>query len=475
VKLSGSASLDSDLKRLLGSGAVLSRSSELYNHDSTELQALSGEPDAVVAPSDSAGLRRLIGWCESHQIPIVPRGGGTGMAGGAVPLDGGIVCSLERMDRVRAFDPEFWRIHVEAGVTTARLRDLARASGLYFPVDPGAAEQSQIGGNTATNAGGPHSFKYGVTRHWVTGLEAVVGGGTELRSGGPTRKDVAGYDLTGLLVGSEGTLGVISSVWLRLIPAPELEIAVIAGYGGIREGVQAILRVYAAGATPATLEFFDPGCIEATRAAFPGSMPHDVSFLVVANVDGTEVAARQAETEIQEVLAPDSVLLRSVADRGSRAQLERWRSGIGFAVAARRGGKVSEDIALPVDRLEEAILGTIRVGDELNLPACSWGHAGDGNVHATFEVDRTVTADLELADAGATRLFELALGLGGTVSGEHGLGWVKRDQFGIRFSKDAQRLQLQIKHAFDPSGVFNPGKKLGTYTSWSPRTPRNPE
>src|SRR5438270_10758032 len=183
------------------------------------MQGLRGHADAVVAPADVAGVQALVRWCYAHEVGIVPRGGGTGFAGGAVPF-GGVVCSLERLDRVRSFEPELWRLHLDAGVTTARVHRLARESGLYYPPDPGAAEQSQIGGNIACNAGGPHAFKYGVTGAWVTGLEAVVAPGELLSVGGPLRKDVAGYDLRAALVGSEGTLGIVTAAWLRLVPAP---------------------------------------------------------------------------------------------------------------------------------------------------------------------------------------------------------------------------------------------------------------
>jgi len=186
-----------------------------YLADETEARGLRGRADAVARPQTAEEAAEVVAWCYAHGVPVVPRGGGTGYAGGAVPLDGGVVVALERLARVRSFEPLLWRMEVEAGVTTADVRRVARESGLLFPPDPGAAEQSQIGGNVATNAGGPHAFKYGVTGAWVTGLEAVVAPGELVRLGGPLRKDVAGYDLTALLVGSEGTLGVLTSVWLR--------------------------------------------------------------------------------------------------------------------------------------------------------------------------------------------------------------------------------------------------------------------
>jgi FAD/FMN-containing dehydrogenase len=214
-------SLARDLARIVGADAVLPGTVAAFLVDATESRFLRGEADAVVLPQSAEEAARVVAWCYEHDVAIVPRGGGTGFAGGAVPVEGGVVIALERLTRVRSFDPLLWRINVEAGVRTGELRRIARQSGLMFPPDPGAAEQSQIGGNIATNAGGPHAFKYGVTGNWVTGLEAVVAPGELISIGGPIRKDVAGYDLKSLLVGSEGTLGLITAAWLRLLPAPE--------------------------------------------------------------------------------------------------------------------------------------------------------------------------------------------------------------------------------------------------------------
>jgi FAD/FMN-containing dehydrogenase len=367
---------------------------------------------------------------------------------------------MERLDRVLAFEPELWRMHVEAGVTTAKVQRLARGSGLFFPPDPGAGEQSQIGGNIACNAGGPHSFKYGVTGTWVTGVEAVIGGGRRLVAGGPLRKDVAGYDLKSLLVGSEGTLGIVTSAWLRLIPAPEARRTIIAAYPDSRSGVAAILAVLGSGVHPATLEYFDEGCLAATRAALPGGLTETAGFLVVTEVDGPAAAVEGAAAEVLEALAPMVLETRICATRGEHRELERWRSGVSFAVSAQRGGKMSEDIAVPVDRLEEAVEMTIAAAAAVGLEGCSWGHAGDGNVHATFLIDASSAAEVATAQRGMEAVFAGALQLGGTVSGEHGLGSVKRSQFARQFDGVQADLQAQLKALFDPLDLLNPGKKV---------------
>src|SRR5436190_115252 len=228
------ASVEHDLRAAVTAEIVPPKAE--YLTDQTEARGLTGRADAVALPRSAEEVAEVVAWCYERGVAVVPRGGGTGYAAGAVPLNGGVVLSLERLARVRSFDPLLWRMEVEAGVTTANVRRVAREGGLLFAPDPGAAEQSQIGGNIATNAGGPHAYKYGVTGAWVLGLEAVVAPGEVVRFGGPVRKDVAGYDLKHLLVGSEGTLGVITSSWLRLTPAPEAAWPVIGVFDGVRAG-----------------------------------------------------------------------------------------------------------------------------------------------------------------------------------------------------------------------------------------------
>jgi glycolate oxidase subunit GlcD len=449
------------LVSLLGADAVVHADAIApYLQDQTSSQGLRGHADAVVTPGSADDVASLVAWCYAEGVPLVPRGGGTGMAGGAVPTLGGVVCSLERMNRVLAFDPELWRMHVEAGVTTAKVQDLARGSGLFFPPDPGARELSQVGGNIACNAGGPHSFKYGVTGNWVTGVEVVIGGGRRLVAGGPLRKDVAGYDLKSLIVGSEGTLGIVTSAWLRLIPAPEARRTIVAAYPDEVSGVAAVLGVMGSGVNPATLEFFDRGCVMATSAAFPGGLPAGAGFLVMTEVDGPEASIDGATAQVMEALSPGALASTIHATRGELAALERWRNGVSFAVNAQRGGKVSEDIAVPADRLGEAIALVVDAADAIGLRGCSWGHAGDGNVHASFLVDASNQAEVALAERGMEAVFAGALALGGTVTGEHGLGWVKRAQFARQFAPDQVELQVQLKALFDPLGLLNPGKKV---------------
>ncbi len=287
------ASPAKDLRARFGDAFVLDGVPAAYLSDATEARGLRGHADAVVLPRTAAEVAEVVAWCYEHDVPITPRGGGTGFAGGAVPF-GGVVLGLERLRSVRSIDPLLWRMEVEAGVTTADVRRLARENGLLFPPDPGAAEQSQIGGNVATNAGGPHAFKYGVTGDWVTGVEAVVAPGELISVGGAIRKDVAGYDLKSLLVGSEGTLGVVTSVWLNLMPAPEAVAPIVSLHDGTAAGCEALARVVGSGLPVAALEYLDAETVRRSADSFPVPLGH--GFLVLAEVDGSpeEVARLRA-------------------------------------------------------------------------------------------------------------------------------------------------------------------------------------
>jgi len=447
-----------ELRSFLPRESVLVGTPAAYLVDETETRGVKGRADAVVVPGTADEVAEVVRWCYDRGVPIIPRGGGTGFAAGAVPLDGGVVVSLERLTRVRMFDPLLWRIFVEAGLRTAELRRIVRESGLFFPPDPGAAEQSQIGGNIATNAGGPHAFKYGVTGAWVTGLEAVLPPGEIVSVGGAIRKDVAGYDLKGLLVGSEGTLGIVTAAWLRLLPTPEASYPVAVFYRSVEAGCEAIETVLGNGLAVAALEYLDGSTLRAAGPAFPAPVPKGADFLVVAEADGSKAEAARMRAALLVVLGEQALAVHAPEETASIEALWRWRDGVSIAVSAQLGGKVSEDIVVPLDRLAEAIEETLAIGSRHGLSACSWGHAGDGNLHATFLVSPGSADELERAGAAAEELFLLAVALGGSVTGEHGVGIVKRGR--QQWSARKSALMTSVKEAFDPRGLMNPGKKI---------------
>jgi len=418
-----------------------------------------GTADAIVFPSTTEEVAAVMRWCYENDTPLTARGGGTGLAGGAIPVEGGVLMGFERLNRVRQFDPLLWRMHVEAGVTTADVHRLARESGLRFPPDPGAAELSQIGGNIACNAGGPHAFKYGVTGHWVTGLEAVVPPGEIVTIGGPLRKDVAAYDLKSLLIGSEGTLGLITAAWLRLTPAPELELPVVALYRDADAGVSAIERILGSGVVPAAVEYLDGITLEYSGSAYPFGIPAGGSFMVITEADGSRAEATRVAGELQEALAEDAVAVHSPTEPSEVSDLWRWRSGVAFAIIAQRGGAYSEDVAVPLDRLRDVARETLDIARRHSVPGLTFGHAGDGNIHSTFLFSPDDPDEERRADDACHELFELAVRLGGTVSGEHGIGWLKRGQLEHQLGPQGYDLHLRIKQAFDPKNLLNPGKK----------------
>jgi glycolate oxidase subunit GlcD len=451
--------LDTDLRAIVGAAGLASPDDLRFHRDATESQGLAGRPDAVVLPADTGAIAGVVAWCYDHDVAIVPRGGGSGFSGGAVPVDGGVVVDLSRMAAVRQFDPLLWRIEVEAGLRTSELRRRARENGLYFPPDPGAAEQSQLGGNIATNAGGPHAFKYGVTGRWVTGLEAVIPPGEVISVGGPIRKDVAGYDLKSLLIGSEGTLGIVTAAWLRLIPAPEIALPVVGLYRDARAGVTALETILGSGIEPAAIEFLDAGAIATSAGAAPMPISAAAGFMLIAEADGREAEARRVAGELTEALSEGAIGVHACTATSEIAELWRWRDGVSLAVESVHGGKVSEDVVVPVDRLAEAVETTLEIGARHGLASCSWGHAGDGNLHSTFMVDPGNADELRRAQAAAEELYAFAANASGTISGEHGLGWVKRGHLGDQWNEPTLRLHQAVKLTLDPKNLMNPGKK----------------
>jgi glycolate oxidase subunit GlcD len=462
---SSSPAMRAELARLVGPGRVLDGAAvSPYNSDSARRRGLVGRADAVVAPGDAGEVTAVVRWCYAHDVPIVARGGGTGLLGGAVPVRGGVVVSLEHLRRVRELEPALWRIYPEAGVSTRDVQRLARENGLFFGPDPGASEQSQIGGNVATNAGGPHALKYGVTGAWVTGLEVVLAPGELVHVGGWARKDVAGYDLKNLLIGSEGTLGVITAVQLRLRPTPEARIALVvflpraeAGANG-GGGCAAMLDVMAAGIEPAALEFIDAATLEYVAAGYPGEVPDGAGFALLVELDGTRAQAEHERDAVLDLLSARAAAIEQPDDEDA---LWRWRDGFNGVVTGVRGGKVSEDVSFPVERLAEGLAGFAQIAARHGMRPCAWGHGGDGNVHATVLVDPADEAELDRAKEVAAELFELVRELGGSIAAEHGVGLLKSGMLAPGWDPRAVELHEEIKRVFDPKGLFNPGKKLG--------------
>jgi glycolate oxidase subunit GlcD len=464
----------SELTRLVGPEHVLDASpGSPYNFDATRRRGVVGRADAVALPGSAEEVAAVVAWCYEHDVPVVPRGGGTGLVGGAVACEGGVVLSLERLRRVRELEPGLWRMLPEAGVTTRDVRRLARENGLLFGPDPGGAEQSQIGGNVATNAGGPHALKYGVTGAWVTGLEAVLAPGELVGMGGWIRKDVAGYDIKDLLIGSEGTLGVITAVRLRLLPAPEAALASVLFLRSRADGCAAIRDTFAAGVRPSVLDFLDGPTLAIAARSYPpaqglrgdGRVPEEADFALIVEVDGSRAEAEAQRAEVIELLGEAAVDVHEPRDS---AELWRWRDGINPVVTAVRGAKVSGDVVFPLEALQEGLEGFEQIAERHGLSSCAWGHGGEGNVHATVLVDPDSERELDAAEAVSDELFALVAGLGGSIAGEHGVGVLKGGRLQSQWQPRAVELHEEIKRVFDPKGLLNPGKKLARYPAPSP-------
>src|SRR3984885_13681290 len=305
-----------ELNGVLGAGHALVAPppDSPYNSDMARRRGLQGRADAVALPGTAQEGAAGGAWGYAHDVPIVARGGGTGLLGGAVPSAGGVVLSLERLRAVRELEPALWRMLPEAGVRTSDVQRLARENGLFFGPDPGAAEQSQIGGNVATNAGGPHALKYGVTGSWVAGVEAVLAPGELVQLGGWARKDVAGYDLMSLLIGSEGTLGVITAVRLRLLPAPEAAIASVVFFSTREQGCVAMRTVLAAGMRPSVLDFMDGETLRISAGAYPGEVPAGAGFAVICEVDGSCEEAHAQQHVLVELLQEQAMAIEQTQD-----------------------------------------------------------------------------------------------------------------------------------------------------------------
>ncbi|HUA10783.1 MAG TPA: FAD-linked oxidase C-terminal domain-containing protein [Solirubrobacteraceae bacterium] len=447
----------SDLGRIVGAEHVFEPPpGSPYNRDATLRRGLQGRADAVVLPGDAQEVAAVLAWCYERGVPLVTRGGGTGLAGGAVPSEGGVVCSLERLTAVLDVEPALWRLRVQAGVTTAHVHRLARENGLVFPPDPGAGEQSTIGGNVATNAGGPHALKYGVTGRYVAGLQAVVAPGEIVRVGGWAQKDVSTYDLRSLLVGSEGTLAVITEVSLRLLPAPAAADSVVLFASDAASGCDAILESIAAGIRPAALDFLDRAALAYAAAGYPGEIPAEAGFALLFDIDGTEDEVAEQRGELLELLAGE---LAGV-DTPDRRDLWRWRDSVNGRVAAARGAKVAEDVVLPVERLREALEQFGAIAERHGLPSCSWGHGGDGNMHANLLTDPESVRDAELAQRICDEFLASVAAMGGSIAGEHGIGRVKTAAAAEHLPAATLELQARVKREFDPRNLLNPAAKV---------------
>lgn len=425
-----------------------------YDHDASELRHA---PELVVLPTTTEQVSRLLVLANELRFPVTPRGGGTGLAGGCLTPHGGVVLSLERMNRILAVDADNLVAEVEPGVITQTLRDAARAKGLFYPPDPAGMDKSTIGGNAATNAGGPACLKYGVTRDYVLGLTAVLPTGEVIRAGTATRKGVVGYDMARLIVGSEGTLGIITGLTLKLIPHPQAVAGMAAIFPSMATAMRTVSEIMRRGFLPSALEFMDHKCIDLVRDLLPFPAPQGQAAMLVIESDG---AAGQVEAEVRAMAGVCSELgatgILRARDQAESARVWAARRSVSLRIHESAPLYMSEDVVVPIGRIAELAAGLPDIEERFGLTVYAFGHAGDGNIH--LNITAPDTSLRPQAEQGARALLARVLELGGTISGEHGIGEAKMGFVDMELSPASLRLQKGIKRLFDPNLILNPGK-----------------
>ncbi|MEW6387100.1 MAG: FAD-linked oxidase C-terminal domain-containing protein [Thermodesulfobacteriota bacterium] len=447
-----------DITGLVGAQRVLTSREErwCYAYDATDREHL---PDLVVFPESAEEISRILKWANRYGFPVVPRGAGTGRSGGAVPVAGGVVLVLTRMNRILEINPEDLVAVVEPGVILGKLKAAVAAHGLYYPPDPGSADYCTIGGNVAECAGGAVAVQYGVTRDYVLGLTVVLPTGEIIDAGTRTMKGVVGYDLTRLFLGSEGTLGVITQIILRLVPQPEARQTLAAGFATLEAATLAVGEILRAGLTPTALEFMDGATLSCVRDLLPFALPAGVAALLLLAVEGHPRDVAQRAGGMVRLCREQGA--RAVIHARKREEAERlWqaRRSVSPATARLKPQKISEDVAVPLSAIPKLVAGVQEISRRRLLPILCFGHAGDGNIHINVMYDRGVEGERQAAPRAVKDIFTLVRALKGTLSGEHGIGLTKAPYLRMELSEEAIALQKRLKQAFDPNNIMNPGK-----------------
>ena len=456
-----------DLEAIVGPENLLTSPEDLvcYSYDGTFAEC---RPDAIASPDTTDQVSAILALASREGIPIVPRGMASGLAAGTVPFGGGLVLNLTRMNRILEIDRENMTATAQSGVITADLAAAVERNGLFYPPDPASIRQSTLGGNAACNSGGPRCLKYGVTGDYVMALEAVLPDGRVLRTGNKCLKDVTGYDLVHLLVGSEGTLAVITEVTVRLLPLPEAKRTALAIFRDIGHASQVVNQILFAGVLPATLEIVDETAIQCVEAYLHAGLDCTAEAMLIVETDGDPETAQREIERVAQVCrqggASDVQIARTSAESD---ELWRARRSVSPSLGRVRPNKLGEDIVVPRAAIPEMVRRIKHISLEHDVPIVIFGHAGDGNLHPNILFDKRDEAELRRVEAAVAALFANAVDLGGTLSGEHGVGVLKQPYLEMALGPLAIEVMQGIKHAFDPKGILNPGKVLpaGTHSS----------
>ena len=447
------------LASAVGAENVLTRAEDLvpYSFDATAV--LKERPGAVVFPRTTEQVAQCVRAARSARIPIVTRGSGTGLSGGSVPVPGGLVLCLTMMDAILEVDPRNLTLRAQPGAITQRIDEAAAAHGLFYPPDPGSQRISTIGGNVAENSGGLRGLKYGVTRDYVMALEVVLASGEVARLGTKCVKDVAGYSLKDLFVGSEGTLGIITEVMLKLVPRPAARRTLLALYDSIEDAAETVSAIVAARIIPCTLEFLDrmtAACVE--DYAHVG-LPTDCAAVLLMETDGHPAAVADEATQMEAIAKAHRARdVRTARDEAEGLQLAAARRNAFAALARRRPTTILEDVTVPRSELAAMVSYIAETAAAFRLQIGTFGHMGDGNLHPTFLTDERDADEMARVHQAFDRIFSRALELGGTITGEHGVGLAKKPWLRRQLGDASFSLTKQVKRALDPEGLLNPGK-----------------
>ena len=449
------------LKDIVGAENVSTDSADRLTHsyDATQQQFL---PEVVVYAENTEQVRDIVRLASSHKIPVLPRGAGSGFTGGSLPVKGGIVLVLTRMNRILEIDGDNLLAVVEPGVVTADLQREVEKQGLFYPPDPASKDFCTLGGNIAECAGGPRCVKYGVTKDYVLGLEVVTPQGEIISTGGRTLKNVVGYDLTKLFVGSEGTLGVVTKIILKLLPKPEAKKTMLVQFATIEGAAQAVAAVIGHKIIPTTLEFLDGATIDCVRDISPIVLPTECRALLIIEVDGEpDLIARQAEN-ILAIIEPLGVVATRIAETHAESE-EIWKVRRSVSPSLRKVNpdKFNEDIVVPRSKIPEMIRALEKLAPEHQVSIINFGHAGDGNIHVNVMVDLRQPGLAERIDTIMDGVFAAAINLKGSISGEHGIGTAKARYLAMELDPATIATMRAIKRALDPDNIMNPGKIFG--------------
>ena len=448
-------------KNIVGSENVRDDKAHMiaYSYDATRTRF---EPDAVVFPRDKHDVSAVLKYCNENQIIIVPRGAGSGFTGGALPANGGIVLSLERyMNQLLEIDMQNMLAVVQPGLINMDLQKAVEEVGLFYPPDPASEEYSTLGGNVSENAGGMRAAKYGITKDYVVALEAVLPNGEIIKAGKKTIKDVAGYNIAGILTASEGTLAVITEITLKLIPKPKYKKTYMGIFPTVNNAMNAVFKSLSSGANPVAMEFLDNLVIDALKQKLNVDLPEGAGGVLVGDVDGSMMDEVDYQLEVLEKSFKENGAVDFIVAQNDEEAKKLWfaRRNASPAVTIYGTKKLNEDISVPRSKLPEALDGIYAIGDKYGFKVPCFGHAGDGNIHVNVMVkDKDNEKEMEDGHKAIEEIFQFVVDMGGTLSGEHGIGTSKAPFMSIAFSDAEMELFRSIKKAFDPNNILNPYK-----------------